>query len=247
MSAADEVDRDGYTVLRGVLAADGLAAASQALDRIFDDEAAVAEVRGWVNDIYRVAYLLPGKDPLFVELCEVAPVLALATGVLGPDHVVAACNGLTMTPGGRAQDLHLDQEEAVPGAALYLNVVLALDDFTAANGATRVVPGSHRRTGPVGDPASLEPDAVVVELAAGDALAYNAGLWHAGSRNRTAGLRRCVHLFFARPWVRPHWDFPASLPPEVVAGFDDERRRRFGFGSRPPRYDLGEHRIVDDR
>jgi ectoine hydroxylase-related dioxygenase (phytanoyl-CoA dioxygenase family) len=77
-----------------------------------------------------------------------------------------------------------------------------LDDFTPTNGATRLVPGSHRfGTLPqsvMADPAAPHPDEVLITGPAGSALIYNAHLWHGGTANRTSAPRRALHAFFAR-------------------------------------------------
>jgi ectoine hydroxylase-related dioxygenase (phytanoyl-CoA dioxygenase family) len=158
--------------------------------------------------------------------------------VLGEDCVINSLNGLTMVPGGETQRLHKDSV-SLPGHVLYINALHALDDFTVANGCTRVVPGSQNRTMDPDRPlrlnctddavlAGYEKLAVPIEAPAGSLIAYDGGLWHAGSRNATDRPRRALHLFYCRPWVRPQWDFPRSLSPEVVAAMSDEERGIFG-------------------
>ena len=74
-----------------------------------------------------------------------------------------------------------------------------LDDFTADNGATRVVPGSHRK-GAVpksfADPERHHPDETIVIACAGSVLVINGHLWHSGTRNRARGPRRVVQCVF---------------------------------------------------
>jgi ectoine hydroxylase-related dioxygenase (phytanoyl-CoA dioxygenase family) len=236
---ADELRTRGYTILRDVLSPDEVAAARAALDAVFEREAAIAPRRGWLTDAYRVAYMLPEKDRLFRALCQRAALLDLVRTVLGADCVLGSLNGLTMVPGGGAQPLHLDQAASVPGMVLTVNALHTLDDFTRENGCTRLVPGSHDRIWG-GDPAELataEAEAIHLEAPAGSLIAYSGGAWHAGSSNRTDQPRRALHAYFTRPWLRPHWDFPASLSQRTVRALTSEQRTLLGFGLGPRRYD----------
>lgn len=158
--------------------------------------------------------------------------------LLGPRCILGSLNGLSMTPGGKGQSLHLDQEETVPNAVLYINALHTLDEFTRENGCTRVVPGSQNRVMPRGEErAKIEEETVYLEAPAGSLIAFNGGLCHAGSQNKTDKPRRAIHAFYHRPWARPQWDYPRSLSPEVVASMTDEQKRLFGFRSRPQWYD----------
>jgi ectoine hydroxylase-related dioxygenase (phytanoyl-CoA dioxygenase family) len=84
----------------------------------------------------------------------------------------------------------------------------------------------------------FEQDAVYMEMPAGSILAYNAALWHAGSRNQIDLPRRAIHALFMRPWLRPQWDFRKSLSPENIAGMNEDEKRLFGFYLQASWYDL---------
>ena len=242
---AEAVRSRGYTVVEGVLTTAEVEEARFALDEIFGREERIGPLRGWHNDVYKVAYMLPQKHPLFRSFCQREALLSLMRALLGPRCVMASLNGLTMSPGGQDQRLHIDQEETVPGTILCINALHTLDDFTRESGCTRLVPGSHDRiwTGDADALEAAEAEAVYVEAPAGSLIAYSGGLWHAGSRNRTDRDRRAIHAFFAREWMRPHWDFPRSLSSNVVAALTKEQRQLFGFFAAPRRYDPWSNRI----
>ena len=228
----------------GILDASARAAALAALAAVFDDEASVADDRGWATDAYRVAYALPAKDATFLALCTDPRLLELARSVLGDDCVIAGFNGLAMRPRGTGQPLHRDHPFPTPGTTLYLHAVCALDAFTIANGATRVVPASHTGARADRDPAELEDLAVPVPVEAGDVVAFDGSLVHAAGANTTNRPRRALHVFFARPWVVPHWDFPATFGAEAASELSEAQRRLLGFGPGPRRFDLDERRVV---
>jgi ectoine hydroxylase-related dioxygenase (phytanoyl-CoA dioxygenase family) len=234
---AREIEEQGYTIVEDVLTLDEVERARTALARILEAERDVGTRRGWQNDSWRVSYMLPQKDELFRRMPLNPRVLPLMRRVLGESCVLSSLNGLTMSPGGTAQQLHLDQPEHMPQLAININALHTLDDFTKANGCTRVVPGSHHRApGTPIDRDRDERDAVYLEAPAGSLIAFNGGLVHAGSANTTPGWRRCLHAYFTRVWAKPQWDFPRSLSADVVATLSEEQKRLFGFGVNPQRY-----------
>lgn len=233
----------GFAVVRDVLDAEAVLRCAAALQEVFAAEDDIAEARQWRTAAYRVAYMLPAKHHVFLDLCGPGPLAGLAARLLGDDCVLAGFNGLAMIPGGEAQPLHRDHEVLTPGVTLYLHAVVALERFSVANGATRIVPGSHRDGLAGGAPAtishlvSLEDRARHIELEPGHAVVFDATCVHAGSANASAAPRHALHVLFSRRWVQPHWDFPGSLRAGDAARLDAERRRLLGFGNEPARFD----------
>ena len=89
-------------------------------------------------------------DPVFLELIDNPTVLAFVEDALGPDIILGSLNARIVRPGDPAQPLHSDIPPALrkTGRPVMLNAVWMLDAFTADNGATRIVPGSHRHPDP---------------------------------------------------------------------------------------------------
>jgi ectoine hydroxylase-related dioxygenase (phytanoyl-CoA dioxygenase family) len=231
---AEELRVQGYTIVKGILDPTQIRLASAALDSILERERDIGSQRGWHTEAHQISHVLPQKDPVFFALCQNARLLELMRLVLGSNCIIGTVNGLSMVPLGKAQSLHRDQGESVPGTVLTVNALHTLDDFTVANGATRVVPFSQNRT------ASREEDereAIYLEAPAGSLIAYDGGLMHAGSANTTEQPRRALHAFFLRPWIRPHWDFSRSFSPETIAQLQPEEKRLFGFDDHSRWYD----------
>lgn len=239
---AEAVAGRGWTTVDGVLGAAAVDDARRGLDEVFAAEDDIADERGWRTATYRVSYALPVKDRRFVELATAPQVLAIARSVLGDDCVLAACNGIDLVPGGPAQRLHRDHPDPVDATTLFVHIVVALDDFTEDNGATVVLSGSHR--GPWAPEAPTPAVPIAATVPAGGAVVYDGCLVHGAGANNTDGRRRALHLFFARWWVRPHWDLDADLTDEVRASMSAEQRRAFGAELRPRRFDVGRRRTV---
>lgn len=235
------IQADGFAVLDGVLPLTLVDQAVSALEDVFAQERDIAPSRGWSTDAYRVAYLLPAKQALFLDLCTHPGLVGIARSVLGDDCVLSGCNGLAMVEAGLAQTLHRDQPDATPGTTVQLHLVCALDAFTEASGATRFVPGSHLRPGrwapDVSERQSLEAETRTVLAEPGGVVAFDAAVLHAAGANRTERPRRALHVFFRRPWVQAHWDVPDALSPETLAGLSADQRSVLGVDQRPARYD----------
>jgi ectoine hydroxylase-related dioxygenase (phytanoyl-CoA dioxygenase family) len=133
----------------------------------------------------------------------------------------------------------------VKDIALSVNVVWMLDDFTAENGATRVVPGSHRRTeGPERD--RVYPDEELAIATAGTLLLFNTATWHGGGPNRTDKLRRGFHVHYCRSWVKPQRDHPRSMDEESLAGASPLLIRLLGYHSQLEyEPELNDHRRLE--
>src|SRR5262249_20602094 len=152
--------------------------ARSALDEVFRQENAIALEREWATEVYRIAYMLIQKHPFFRTVLMNPPLLEFVRALLGQDCILATLNGMTMSQRGKSQPLHLDQEMHIPGAILNLNCLHTLDDFTKANGCTRVVPMSQNRAPGTKISPEDENYAVYVEAPAGSLIAINGGTVH---------------------------------------------------------------------
>lgn len=230
------------------LVADALPAAEVARLRAAVVEAAFQDVDDGVACIdggganQRVWTLL-NRGQIFHALATHPLAIELMTHVLGgqpgPSRAVDELPGFLLSnlsaniagPGGEAMSIHQDQGY-IPGPwpsfALNANIVWMLDDTTAANGATRVVAGSHR--GGDSDPVRQEQAAVPVEGAAGTALVFDGRLWHGTGRNVTADQKRHVILaYYCQPWLRTQENHCVSIDPDVASAASPAIRRLIGF------------------
>lgn len=123
---------------------------------------------------------------------------------------------IQIQPGEPAQYLHRDSDAWPAPIGLHplvVNCMLALGPFTAANGATRVVLGSHRwPAGRCPEEHELRP----VELRPGDALLFPGDLVHGGGANRTDQPRRGVSLSYCAGWLRPVENSVLNVPPGLA-------------------------------
>lgn len=237
--ARRHLDEYGLAVVTGVLSADEVRAARQRLD-----EQAAAEVRlglsshdGGGPDAprgkgpnQRVGSLV-NKGEAFRSVPMKAAFDVMFSHLLGRDWMFHQISANIVRKGGVQGPLHSDQTWAGPdGICCAMNGLWMLDDFTDANGATRVVPRSNDfRRLPWRGPDLPPIPTVAAEGPAGSVLFYDARLWHTTGANRTDEARRGILCGANLPWVRSQNAWLLSVAPEVLESADPAFLKRLGF------------------
>jgi ectoine hydroxylase-related dioxygenase (phytanoyl-CoA dioxygenase family) len=112
------------------------------------------------------------------------------------------------------------------------NSIWLIDDFTELNGATRVVPGSHRSARlpreVMADPTGPHPGEVKLLGSAGTVIIFNSHLWHGGTVNVTSRPRRALHAYFCRRGLKQQLDQRAFVRPETLARLSPAARYILG-------------------
>jgi ectoine hydroxylase-related dioxygenase (phytanoyl-CoA dioxygenase family) len=138
---------------------------------------------------------------------------------------------IAIGPGEPAQPVHRDQWAFdffpfPPGYEVQCNTLWALTDFREANGATRVVPASHRAA----DRLQLtNDDTVPAEMAAGSVLFYTGSLYHGGGANRSDAVREGINLTYAVSWLRQEENQYLSVPAEIARTLPEPLLRLMGY------------------
>jgi ectoine hydroxylase-related dioxygenase (phytanoyl-CoA dioxygenase family) len=143
-------------------------------------------------------------------------------------HITQA---IAIGPDSPAQTIHRDQWawDFFPFPDDYeveVSAIWALTDFTEANGATRVVPGSHR----AGDGKTyVEEDSVASEMERGSIVLYTGSAYHGGGANRTDDTRIGVQCSYAVGWLRQEENQYLSVPLDIAKGLTVELLRLMGY------------------
>ncbi len=148
-----------------------------------------------------------------------------------PDIQIGATQAIQIWPGQGGQPLHRDD-------AVYLwrhptferearvNVMVALTEFTHENGATRVIPGSHKWD----DERMPKPEETVsAEMNAGDALLWLGSTYHGGGENTSNGPRTGISMPYDLSYLRQEENQYLSVPIEKVKAFPEELQRLLGW------------------
>lgn len=142
-------------------------------------------------------------------------------------HVASA---LVVGPGARKQVLHREDDVysffPVPRPDLVVASMWAMTDFTAANGATQIVPGSHKWQ--EGREAT-EAETLQAEMSAGDVLIWHGGTLHGAGANVTNEWRYGVFLSFSLGWLRQEENQYLDVPPHIAEQLPKEIRDLVGY------------------
>jgi len=190
---------DGYAVLRGAIPPDWLDDLRAAFDGgvLPSERWPVPRGADWRHSQLDL-------DPRVQGVCRLPELLAVVGALIGARFFLAQVEGREPLTGGGQQSLHRDMSAERPGDTV--NAIAYFDDYGPANGATRLVPGSHRpaSAGPSFDFGD-ESQAVQLQGSAGDILVFDADLVHAGTRNPTGARRRSILIgYFAEPRYASH-------------------------------------------
>jgi ectoine hydroxylase-related dioxygenase (phytanoyl-CoA dioxygenase family) len=144
---------------------------------------------------------LVNKGSVFDKFYTHPRVLAGIEAVIGSQYKLSSLNYRAAKPGKGLQKLHVDWRNAVAnGAYKVCNTIWLLDDFTEHNGATRIVPGTHKLPilpdEAMADPMLKHPDEIRIIAPAGSVYLFNSHVWHGGTNNETAHDRRSIHSYF---------------------------------------------------
>jgi ectoine hydroxylase-related dioxygenase (phytanoyl-CoA dioxygenase family) len=116
-----------------------------------------------------------------------------------------------------------------------LGLIVMVDEFCADNGATRFIPGSHRRIDPPGavlpNPAAPHPEEIVACGPAGSVILFDTSTWHGHTGNLSLRLRRSLQATFIPQTGRPATDFGARMPPERRATLSEAARELLGLST----------------
>ncbi len=171
------------------------------------------------------------------ELIAHPRVLAVADAVLGPHCVnyrIGSTTAIEIHPGEGHQVMHQDDDfypMRIPGVEFQLGAMWALDDFTAENGATRVVPGSHW-TGTVTDVENAPVEQAVMPK--GSLLLYFGSTWHGGGANNSDRPRSGLINTYALGWLRQEENQYLAVPRDIADSYPENVRRLMGYQAHGP-------------
>lgn len=138
---------------------------------------------------------------------------------------------IAIGPGEKAQPIHRDQWafDFFPFPAGYeaqCNTIWAMNDFTEANGATRLIPGSNK----LADRLEFsQADTEAAEMPAGSVLLYTGSLYHGGGANRSDEVRYGVNITYALSWLRQEENQYLSVPHDIARTLPDDLLRVMGY------------------
>jgi len=225
------MDAYGFAVVERVLDGAQVASIKADLERVLADvPRGRNEFEGFnTRRIYNLFAKTRAMDPVALHPL----LLGVLDEVLG-HYQFSAPVGIQIGPGQPAQVLHHDDVVYPlpwPHAEVVVNSMWAFDDFTEANGATRIAPGSHRRADKAYD---LGMATIPLEMPAGSVVLYPGTVVHGGGANTTDRPRLGVILEFSAGWVRPQENHLLGVPKAVVRMLPERLQELLGYNVYPP-------------
>ena len=224
------LDEDGYTIVEGAIEpelVDALASNLRDLESFYDVQPAGNSFEGAAT--LRV-YNLLALDRVWERVPVHESVLPLIEHVLDPGCLISSLSSIRILPGEAAQPIHADDQLLPipkPHVPTVCNSMWALTDFTAANGATRIVPGSHKydHSPDYGKPY----DSIAAEMPKGSVLIWHGSLWHGGGANTTDEDRVGIAMNYCAGFIRQQENQQLGIPREIAARFEPRLRELVGY------------------
>ena len=244
---AEEIRLQGYTVIEDFLTPGVLAQVRNSLAPYLGSHSGRNRFEGSATE--RI-YTLVARARVFWGIVLDPRILALCERFLLPNYLLTASQAINIGPGEIAQPLHYDDSFhrlPRPRAMISLSTIVAVDAFTADNGATRLLPGSHLWSdeqlaglaastdfaGP-SRTAALEAQCFQAMLPAGACLVFAGTLVHGGGANRSPAPRLAFSNQYCQPWARPQENFILGVPLKVARAMPAPLQAMLGYSVHPP-------------
>jgi ectoine hydroxylase-related dioxygenase (phytanoyl-CoA dioxygenase family) len=227
---AARIAEQGYTIVEDAIEADLVDQLAAELERL-EVELGIVPARNDFEGTHTVRIynlLVHGKA---FERVPVHPnVLPVVERVLDPQCLISSLSSIAICAGETPQPIHADDQLMPipkPHPPTVCNTMWALTDFTEANGATRLVPGSHL--------ADASPnigqryDSIPAEMAKGSVLVWHGSLWHGGGSNTTDQRRVGIAMNYCAGYIRQQENQQLGVPRDIAAGFEERLQQLCGY------------------
>ena len=229
--AVEQLNNAGYAVIDGGYSPVEMEALAQEFDAI---RTAYIERHGEalltrLGELHTVRSLLAQGGKTFRQLALNQNLIALIKRMIQGRFVLNQQNGIVNPPrqkyGQSAWHRDLPYQHFVSTRPLAINALFCVDPFSEKNGATFVLPGSHRNEA-FPSAAYVQKNAVQIEAPAGSFIVIDCMAFHAGGFNQTGMPRRAVNHLFNIPYFKQQIAIPGNVD---VAGISGEDRSILGF------------------
>lgn len=227
-----DIDDRGFTVIENAIEPDLLVALNAALLRL-ERELGIEPARNGFEGHHTVRiYNLLAHGKVFERIPVHPNLLPVVEGVLDEGCLVSSLSSISIDPDETAQPIHADDQVIPvdkPHVPLVCNSMWALTDFTEENGATRVIPGSHRRN--ASPNYGQQYDSIAAEMPKGSILVWHGSLWHGGGANRSGARRVGIAMNYCAGFIRQQENQQLGLPLDLVRTFEPRLQELCGFGT----------------
>ena len=228
-----EFNATGSVVVPGVLSPDFIAAAKCELALAQEAEVRYHGTKDYKD--YGMVLRLSPYGGCFWSLFDNPRLTGPFNAILGDGCTVYAYTSSSMPPSAvnYSGRIHVDSPRLIPGYVTNMGATIALDNFTAENGATWYLPNSHQQAEPP-EEKSFYANARRFIAPAGSVWFFNARTWHAGGANKSANWRHALTINMGRPWMKQRIDIPRAMARLDLAKLSPAACQKLGFNAQVP-------------
>ena len=176
-------------------------------------------------------------DPIFFKFLEIPALLQIVDHTVSSTAILHLQNGFILPPTPQKDvkvfqnTFHMDFPRILNGYLASINIFFALDEFTADNGSTRVVLGSHQKLEkPTVD--FMENNNVTITCPAGSMLIFDSTLWHSAGINITSKNRLAINHQFTRSYIKQQIDYCRAIPENKILQLPPRSQQFLGYYTR---------------
>ncbi len=243
---AAAIERDGYSIIEDFLTPARLAEVRRVLALYLGTHTGRNDFEGVRTE--RV-YTLVARARVFWDIVLDARIMGLCERFLLPNFLLTASQAIRINPGEIAQPFHSDDSFhhlPHPRPMISLSTIVAVDAFTAQNGASNVIPASHRwdearraslfsfAGGGGGVDPRLEQQAISAVIPAGACMVFSGTLVHRGGANLSHAPRCAFSNQYCQPWARAQENFILGVPQDVARQMPGRLQELLGYSIHPP-------------
>ena len=227
------LNQDGYIILEKLFSEETMDALKADVLPRFKHEAGRNNFEGLAT---QRLYSMMAETDIANPMVEHPLILGLLDKIFEPNYLLSQLQVINIHPNEAAQPLHYDDgfyPWPRPRRALGAATIIAVDEFTENNGATVVIPQSHRWGDRIPEETDIKTSLKAV-MPKGSVLFFLGTLWHGGGANKTTSPRMCLTAQYCAPFCRTQENFSLSIPKARVKTFSENIQRLLGYSIHRP-------------
>jgi ectoine hydroxylase-related dioxygenase (phytanoyl-CoA dioxygenase family) len=226
-----QIADQGYTIVENAVDLDLIDALNEDLLRLEVDLGIVPADNLFEGSRTVRIYNLLVHGSLYEQIPVYPSILPICEGALDPGLLVSSLSSIAIGPEETPQPIHADDQIIPlpkPHPPTVCNTMWALTDFTEANGATRIIPGTHLADE---SPDLLSPyDSIPAEMERGSVLVWHGSLWHGGGANTTDARRVGIAMNYCAGYIRQQENQQLGIPMDTARQFPHRLKELIGYG-----------------